>query len=539
MAEEIIDIVNENDEVIGTASRREAHEKGLLHRVVHVVIENSKGEVLCLRRELNVEVRPGFISNCAEHVAAGETYEKAASRATKEELGISAKAIFSGKIILYDEKNHNTITGCFNAKSDGPFEIDRAEFQGAYFKSKKQISMEISKGEKYSPAFIKVFENLYGKKGKSKPQQKSATVSAPGKLMLSGEWSVLENGVPCIVLAVNKRVYATTKESSEPRVVLKDFGIDTKYALRGISVSFQKDDERLAFTKHSIETALKYIQAKGLRVRTFDLETKSDISAVEFNGKKMKLGFGSSAAAVVAIIGAILRLHSINIETETGREKLFKLATIAHYYAQGKIGSGFDIAASTFGGALMYRRFDAEWLQQELAIKTIVEITGEKWPGFQHKNISLPKEFELCVGFTGRSASTRILVKKMKDYRLHYPEAYMKTINSIRDITENLAEALESGDTKKICLLLDANRLLLQRLSEESQSGLEIPEHGKMSEIAARFGAVAKFSGAGGGDCSIAVCFDKKTAEKINAEWKNAGMVPIGVEISASGAKAE
>ena len=39
------------------------------------------------------------------------------------------------------------------------------------------------------------------------------TISAPGKLMLSGECSILESGVPGIVLAINKRVYASIKES--------------------------------------------------------------------------------------------------------------------------------------------------------------------------------------------------------------------------------------------------------------------------------------------------------------------------------------
>src|SRR3989339_537703 len=93
------------------------------------------------------------------------------------------------------------------------------------------------------------------------------SVSAPGKLMLSGEWSVLENGIPCIVLAIDKRVRASVSEEKEMRIKLLDFGIDTKASISGVKISFEKDDEKLLFTKHAIETAIKYIQAKNLIVK--------------------------------------------------------------------------------------------------------------------------------------------------------------------------------------------------------------------------------------------------------------------------------
>ena len=161
MAEEMLDIVNEKDEVIGKASRKEVHEKGLLHRVVHVVIENKKKEILTLTRSLNADTRPGFISNCAEHLKSGETYQEAAERAPQEELGVKVKPDLHGKVIVYDGK-HNTIIGCFKAESDGPFKLDLNELQKTEFKSTEKIRKEISNGKKYSPTFIAVFEKLYG-----------------------------------------------------------------------------------------------------------------------------------------------------------------------------------------------------------------------------------------------------------------------------------------------------------------------------------------------------------------------------------------
>src|SRR3989344_425352 len=141
-----------------------------------------------------------------------------------------------------------------------------------------------------------------------------ARVSAPGKLMLSGEWSVLEKGAPCIVLAIEKRVYAEAREAREYSVKLKDFGVETKASVEGVKISFEKDDEKLLFTKHAIETALKYVQAKGLIIKKFSLETSAEISVVEVKGEKMKVGFGSSAAVVGAIKGPVQNLHNIGIE---------------------------------------------------------------------------------------------------------------------------------------------------------------------------------------------------------------------------------
>ncbi len=157
---EIVDIVDENDKVIGTATRKDAHDKGLLHRVVHVVVENKKGKILCLKRGENVDTRPGHISNCAEHVKAGQDYELTAKRATKEELGVETNAVFIGKVTVYDNK-HNTIIGCFKAKHDGPFKIDKSELEGWEFRGLNEIKPGIERGEKYSPTFIKVIGKLY------------------------------------------------------------------------------------------------------------------------------------------------------------------------------------------------------------------------------------------------------------------------------------------------------------------------------------------------------------------------------------------
>lgn len=90
MSEEILDLVNEQDEVIGSLSRREIYERGLKNfRVVHGFLVNSQGKLWIPRRTAKKKIAPnGLDYSMAGHVESGETYEQSFIRETKEELGI-------------------------------------------------------------------------------------------------------------------------------------------------------------------------------------------------------------------------------------------------------------------------------------------------------------------------------------------------------------------------------------------------------------------------------------------------------------------
>jgi phosphomevalonate kinase len=245
------------------------------------------------------------------------------------------------------------------------------------------------------------------------------SISAPGKLMLSGEWSVLEENVRCIVLAVQQRVYTEIKEAPDYLVELLDFDISTKASFTGKDLILDNSDVKLEFTKYAVQTALLYLSSANITLKRFNLRTRAEINTVQNQktGEKMKIGFGSSAAAVVAIIGAIMQFHGLVIDSDKIKEIIFKLSIISHYLGQGKVGSGFDVAASTYGGALIYRRFDPEWLQKILLNKSIKEIVDLNWPLLQHESIALPKDLVLMVGYTGTSASTTKLVKQIQVFK--------------------------------------------------------------------------------------------------------------------------
>jgi len=85
--EDIFDIVDENDQVIGSAPRSEVHATGARHRAVHIFVFNSKGEILLQLRSASKDKHPGtWDTSCCGHVDSGETYDIAAAREFMEEL---------------------------------------------------------------------------------------------------------------------------------------------------------------------------------------------------------------------------------------------------------------------------------------------------------------------------------------------------------------------------------------------------------------------------------------------------------------------
>ena len=88
--DEIFDLVDMEDNIIGQASRKEIHEKSLLHRSVHVFVFNTKGHLFLQKRAFTKDENPGlWDSSAAGHVNSGESYTTSAHRELKEELGIS------------------------------------------------------------------------------------------------------------------------------------------------------------------------------------------------------------------------------------------------------------------------------------------------------------------------------------------------------------------------------------------------------------------------------------------------------------------
>lgn len=112
MTDELIDIVDENDKVIGQAMKIEAHAKGLLHRTVIAEVINEKKEWMLIIQAPDRQDPGQYVSPVGGHVQAGETEVDALRREVREEVGIAVnefeyvgKAVFN-RTVRGNQENH-------------------------------------------------------------------------------------------------------------------------------------------------------------------------------------------------------------------------------------------------------------------------------------------------------------------------------------------------------------------------------------------------------------------------------------------------
>src|ERR1700722_15312119 len=92
--DELFDVVDADDRVIGEAPRREVHARKLLHRATHVLVHDANGRLFLQRRSLGKDTFPGcWDSSCSGHLDAGEDYPEAARRELGEEIGLHDESL--------------------------------------------------------------------------------------------------------------------------------------------------------------------------------------------------------------------------------------------------------------------------------------------------------------------------------------------------------------------------------------------------------------------------------------------------------------
>ena len=160
---ERFDVVDKNDRVIGSATRAECHKYGLLHRGIFVLVVNNKGKILLQKRSMAKDTSPGlWTTSVSGHVDSGETYESAAKREMKEEIGVAAKISsmfsisFREKTKQYDDRE---IEKVFFTKHDGPFRMNREEADKVEFFDIENIE-RMRKSGLLTPATVAIFNYL-------------------------------------------------------------------------------------------------------------------------------------------------------------------------------------------------------------------------------------------------------------------------------------------------------------------------------------------------------------------------------------------
>lgn len=149
---EILDVIDEDDKVIGTMAHADINKKLLPHRIVHVLIFDKKGNMLLQMRSAKKSFCPLHWSTAVGgHVQSGESYEEAALREFEEELGVKVPIHFMFKTRYDDPRGFFMMLGIFKATYEGEFKLNPDEVESVKYFSKKELESMIARGELFHP----------------------------------------------------------------------------------------------------------------------------------------------------------------------------------------------------------------------------------------------------------------------------------------------------------------------------------------------------------------------------------------------------
>src|SRR3989344_8309413 len=318
------------------------------------------------------------------------------------------------------------------------------------------------------------------------------TTSAPGKLMLLGEHAVVYNH-PCLITAVDQRMKATVEFINSPTFELKAPDVKVQDYKKPLSELGKGEIPKGA---QFVEIAVKNFKEKYPFKNGVRVTTTSEFSS--------QFGFGSSSASTVCVVKALSELTGKKLSNK----ELFDSAYKTVLDIQGK-GSGFDIAAAIYGGTLYF-------------------VTGGK--------VIEPliiKELPLIVGYSGVKADTVTLMNQVKTKASKYPEFIDVLYTEVSKLVEKAKSALLVNDLISFGELMNFNQGLLESMGV-SIAKLSAMIYGERDEGA--YGA--KLSGAGGGDCMIAIAPKDKIADVQQGITRSGGQV-IEVQTNVEGVRIE
>lgn len=326
-------------------------------------------------------------------------------------------------------------------------------------------------------------------------------VKAPGKLYIAGEYAVVENGYPAILVALDQFVYVTVQKStSYGSINSRQYEENSIYWRRqGDQIIFDHRDNPFHYIMTAIDFTEQYAQACDKRLDCYHLNIDSQLDSPD--GKKY--GLGSSAAVTVATVKALSEYYDLGLT----KSQLFKLAAIVHFEVQGN-GSLGDIAASVYGGWIAYHSVDRNWLMTARKNYSLSELLQIDWPKLKIEQLTPPSNLALLIGWTGSPASTSHLVDAVALKTAGQAVAYQEFLDESRACLEKMIVGFKQGDLALIQQQLKLNRTLLLGLADLSGVEIETPKLKTLINSAKVNGGVAKTSGAGGGDCGI-VLIDK------------------------------
>ena len=307
---------------------------------------------------------------------------------------------------------------------------------------------------------------------------KRVGASAPGKALLCGEYAVLD-GAPAVVAAVDRRVTVSWSEGngSMPPEVQATLGV--------------------------------------ARRRCGEVSGGLVVDASALRREEIKLGLGSSAAAAAATAAAVFATHGHALEAPEVTRLVFECALEGHA-AIAPQGSGVDVAASSFGGFLRFRRYE----EPEVA------------------RLAAPAGLCIELVWTGHAARTSELVAKVVELRERAPESYRVHMARLCDGASEFVEAFTQGHPGDVVRAAASYAQAMAGLGEAAGAPIVEARLRRAGELAGRFSGSAKPCGAGGGDVAVAFFSDSAAADAFKLACRDEGLHPIEVSWGAPGVRA-
>ncbi len=351
------------------------------------------------------------------------------------------------------------------------------------------------------------------------------TATAPGKIFVLGEYAVAL-GAPAIVAAVDQRVGCRLRVRPGSGRMRIQAGVESHEGLlSGDGVADVPPACRF------VAAALR-VSARRLNLRNEDveIETWSD-----FDGGGAKVGLGGSAAIVAATTAAV---HAVVQAEPPAPLRLAALAVAAHRLAQAG-GSGADVVAATVGGIQCVGNLDASNVP-----RSVDEAAGGI--PVQAESLRLPDQLVLEVVSTQKAASTGPRVDRFVSRALGrgpLGEGGAAIVRAWSGIMEkavaDFRAACHTPSVAGALAAMAAARRAFERLGPVAGVSVWTPALRQACEASATLPDVSvKPSGAGGGDCAVAL-LDRRRREELRAAWRARGLQPIDLTTSLRGVEVE
>ncbi len=163
-ADELFDVVDEQDRVVAQARRADVHAQKLRHRAVHVLCLDGAGRVFLQRRSMLKDSAPGkWCASCSGHVDSGEDYDTAAVRELAEEIGVKVDGSALERWLRLDacRETGMEFVWVYRVRHEGPFMLHPAEIMdGAWYERAALDAAMRERPREFAGAFRYLWERL-------------------------------------------------------------------------------------------------------------------------------------------------------------------------------------------------------------------------------------------------------------------------------------------------------------------------------------------------------------------------------------------